>query len=263
MRQLVYDLPTRIFHWLFAGLFVTAFIIAKAIDDDSALYAYHMLSGIVLSSLVLMRVVWGFIGTRHARFQHFALKPVELIQYLKSIVSGEKKKWSGHNPASSWAALIMMFFALGLGLTGYLMTSGGEKEVYEDLHELFANAFLLTAIMHIAGVILHSIRYQDKIAFSMLDGRKQDVEATEVISSTQSFAGIILAVLIATFSVTLINNFNPQNQSLRLFGATLQLGEGEENEGGKEPEKDNDQDENNSVHKQDHDKNDDDEHDDD
>lgn len=77
--KLAYDLPTRIFHWCFALLFVFSFFIAKVIDDDSALYAYHMLSGILMSLLVILRVFWGFVGTRYARFSSFMLHPKDLI----------------------------------------------------------------------------------------------------------------------------------------------------------------------------------------
>ena len=105
MRQhLVYDLPTRIFHWLFAGLFLTAFVIAKTIDDESAIYSWHMLAGLTLSFVVVLRILWGFFGTQHARFSGFALNPMDLLSYFKGILTGEKRRWAGHNPASSWAA---------------------------------------------------------------------------------------------------------------------------------------------------------------
>lgn len=67
----VYDYPTRVFHWLFALLFVIAFTIGTTVDDDSALFLFHMLAGLVLCALVLFRVIWGFVGTKHARFSGF------------------------------------------------------------------------------------------------------------------------------------------------------------------------------------------------
>ena len=112
-RQLVYDLPTRLFHWLFAGLFLTAFVIAKTIDDDSSWFSFHSLAGLTLGFLVILRIVWGIFGTQHARFSNFALNPKDLLAYFKGILSGEKKEMgrtqSGlelgchHNDAfSSW-----------------------------------------------------------------------------------------------------------------------------------------------------------------
>jgi cytochrome b len=161
-NQKVYDLPVRVFHWVFAGLFATAFIVAKTVDDESYVFSYHMMAGMLLTSTVVMRIVWGFWGTRHSRFAAFALNPKDLFSYFKGILSGDKRKWAGHNPASSWAALAMFALVLALGTTGYLMASGGE-ETFEDVHEVFAVAFLVIAAGHVAGVALHTFRHRDAI----------------------------------------------------------------------------------------------------
>jgi len=226
-KQLIYDLPTRVFHWLFAGLFIAAFAIAKTIDDDSPVFSYHMLAGLLLSFVVLLRLVWGFLGTNYARFSSFALHPKDLVSYFFGILSGDKKRWSGHNPASSWAALAMMGLALGLGVTGYLMASG-QNESFEDLHELFANAFLLVVLLHIAGVILHALRLKDGIGMAMLSGQKNNLSSEEGISSARPRVALLLIVLVGSFAMYLANNYNSQSQTLRFFGSTLQLGEAEE-----------------------------------
>lgn len=226
-KQLVYDLVTRIFHWLFAGLFLGAFIIAKAIDDESLTYSYHMLAGIILGFIVLLRVIWGFIGTKHARFSGLVLNPKELIGYLKGIISGDKKRWAGHNPASSWAAIIMMLLALGLGLTGYLMSTG-DKEAWEDIHEVLANSFLLAAILHVAGILLHTVRHKDLIGLSMINGKKNDVPPSDIIPSARPFSGMIFLGLVIVFSINLFKNFDVQTKKLQLFGSTIVLGENEE-----------------------------------
>ncbi len=224
-NKLIYDTPTRLFHWLFAGLFVVAFVIGKTVDDDSTVFSYHMLAGLIMVFIVILRIVWGFIGTKYARFTSFALHPKDLISYFMGLLSGAKRKWAGHNPASSWAAVVMMVFALGLGITGYLMANGNE-EAYEDLHELFANGFLVVAIMHIAGVLLHTIRHKDPIALSMVDGSKGGLSQNdEPILSSKPTVAILFIGLVAAFSIYLISNFNSQSQILHLFGNTLQLGE--------------------------------------
>jgi cytochrome b len=232
-KQLVYDLTTRIFHWLFAGLFVTAFVIAKTIDDDSPVYSYHMLAGLLLSFSVVLRLVWGFVGTKYARFSSFALHPRDLANYFKGIVSGSKRRWAGHNPASSWAALVMMGFALGLGLTGYLMARG-QKEQFEDVHELLANGFLIIVLFHVAGVLLHALRHKDGIALAMLDGQKTELASKDSISGSRPLMALLFVALIASFSMYLLKNFDSKNQSLQLFGNALQLGEAEAGEEGVE-----------------------------
>jgi cytochrome b len=226
-RSLVYDLPTRMFHWLFAGLFLTAFVIAKTIDDESPIYTWHMLAGLTLSFVVILRVAWGFFGTQHARFSGFALNPFDLFKYFKGVFSGDKRKWAGHNPASSWGAIVMMLMALGLGVTGYLMTSGPNKEDFEDIHELLSNGFIIVVIMHVTGIILHTMRFKEMIGLSMVDGKKEDVVAKDTISSAHNTVGILLIASVVAFGLNLFKNYNSETKSLNLFGTTLQLGENE------------------------------------
>lgn len=231
-QQLVYDLPTRLFHWLFAGLFLTAFVITKIFDDDSPVYSYHMLAGLLLGFLVLLRILWGFVGTKHARFSGFALNPKDLIRYFTGILSGDKKRWAGHNPASSWAAVVMMLMALGLGVTGYLMTSGSNKEAFEDVHEILADGFLVVAVLHVAGVVLHTLRLHEMIGLSMIDGKKEAVPKEQTISSSRPVFGIIMIGLVVVFGLHLFKNYDSQTRNLQLFGTTLQLGENEDGQAG-------------------------------
>lgn len=230
-RQLVYDLPTRFFHWFFAGLFLTAFIITKTVDDESPTYAYHMLAGLTLGFLVLLRILWGFFGSKHARFSGFVLNPKDLVHYFMGILTGDKKRWAGHNPASSWAGLVMMVLGLGLAITGYLMTSGGDKEAFEDIHELFANSFIVLVIFHVLGIVVHTIRHKEIIGLSMIDGKKRDISPDETIESSHSVVGFLLVAMVVSFCLVLAKNYNVQAGTLKLFGSTLQLVENEESPG--------------------------------
>lgn len=226
---LVYDLPTRLFHWFFSGLFLLSFVIAKTIDDESLIFSYHMLSGLLLSGLVIWRIAWGIIGSEHARFSGYNLNPIHLKDYFLGILSGSKKRWLGHNPASSWAAITMFTLALGLAITGYLM-SIGNKESFEDIHEFMANTFIVVVVLHVAGVILHSIRHQDAIALSMIDGKKEVSTSSSGIPSSRRFAAIILLGLVMSGGLFLFKHFDSQNRTLTIFGQTLQLGENEEDD---------------------------------
>lgn len=233
MRNLrVYDLPTRAFHWIFAALFVVAFFIGKTVDDDSLTFSYHMLAGMTLSFAVILRIFWGFVGTTHARFSSFALNPADLLQYFKGILSGQGKVWAGHNPASSWVAILMFACALGLGFTGFQMASGG-GEAFEEIHEILAHAFLVLAILHVLGVILHVMKHQDGLAMAMLNGQKNLAETSAAVASRPLVAVLFVAV-IAGYAAYIFNQFDPQNRTLNLFGVHLQLGENEGAEGGGE-----------------------------
>lgn len=221
----VYDWPTRLFHWSFVVLFLSAFFISKVIDDDSPAYAYHMLLGFLLVGTVILRIIWGFIGSKYARFSSFSLKPPELLNYLKNLLLGIKERKLGHNPASAWAAIIMMALAIGLGVTGYLMVTNNNKEFFEDIHELMANAFIIVAIAHVAGVILHSLRHRDGIAFSMIHGQKKPVNGETGIAKSHAGMGLVYIVTLGTLVFYLGSNYNSGTQSLKLFGSTLNLGE--------------------------------------
>ncbi len=149
-----------------------------------------MLSGLLLEGLVIWRILWGFMGSKYARFSEFALNPIDLKNYLIGIFAGSKKRWLGHNPASSWATVTLISLALGLVTTGYLMSTG-KKETFEDTHEFIANMFAIVVVLHIFGVTLHSIQHWDFIALS----------------------------------IYLFNNFDSQKGTLKVFGEYVQLGE--------------------------------------
>jgi cytochrome b len=222
-RTLVYDLPTRLFHLLFGGLFVTAFAIAN-VSEHSAAFPYHMLAGALLAALVLLRVVWGLAGTRYARFSSFELSPARLVDYFRGMLRGDRRTWAGHNPASSWAALVMIALAAGLAVTGVLMINGRER--YEDLHELLANAFLAVALLHVAGVLVHQLRLRDGFPRSMVDGRKQ-AAAADGIARARPVAGLILLATVAGLGIYLLRGFDSTTGTLQAFGTTLSLHEAE------------------------------------
>jgi cytochrome b len=224
-RRVVYDLPLRVFHWLFAGLFVMAFVIAKFIEDKSSLFSWHMIAGLTLGFLILCRLIWGVIGTQHAKFSDFTLSFKSLREYFSEILSKNPRKWVGHNPASSWAAVLMMLCGVGLVTTGVLMTSSSKKEWFEDVHPILAYAFLTLAVLHIAGVILHTLQHRELIGLSMWDGKKTGVSDSEEIRDTQKFVGILLGLAVVLFGFYLNKNYDQRTGKLEVFGLTLQLSE--------------------------------------
>lgn len=236
MRQvLVYDFPTRVFHWLFAGFFVTAFAISNLVDDESAQFSLHMLAGLGMVFVVVLRIIWSLVGTRHARLSDLALNPMQLIAYFKGMFTGGSQRWIGHNPASSWAAVAMIVLALGLGTTGFLMATGGENDAIKEVHELMANAFLVVALLHIAGVVLHVLKHRDHLQAAMVTGRKQALSDDQESVRAVPVAGWALIVLTGLFMGYLVQHYDAPARTLDLFGTTLQLGENEnESEGGSE-----------------------------
>lgn len=222
----VYDSPTRLFHWLFAGLFVTAFAIAKLVDDESPWFTQHMLLGLILFAAATLRVAWGLVGSRHARFSSFPLSPMRLVEYLRDIPSTKGQRYPAHNPASAWAAVTMILLSLGLAVTGYLMATGN-KETFEDIHELLANAFAVVAVAHVAGVALHGLRHRDGIALSMIHGKKESTGAAQPSVGSHRLAAMGMAGVIGLFAFHVYKNYDAGQATASVFGVKLQLGENE------------------------------------
>ena len=227
----VYDLPTRAFHLLFGILFICSFSIGKFVDDESTLYAYHMLSGMIMLFMVTLRVIWGFVGTRYARFSSFNLRMSSLVGYIKNLLGSKTKRELGHNPASSFAAIAMMILTLLMVTTGLLMVNRNAKEFFEEVHELLAFGFLLIVILHIFGVVFHQIRHQDGMLLSMINGKKERIEGQTGITNQAPIALLIFLLLTSLFAVNLFTNFDRQTGKLNLFGQSLQLGEIEDEHG--------------------------------
>ena len=232
-KVLVYDTPTRLFHWLFAGFFITAFAISNLVDDESVRFAWHMLAGLGLLTVVVLRLAWSLVGTRHARLGDLRLNPIQLLAYFRGMFSNEGRRWVGHNPASSWAAVAMVALALGLGTTGLLMASGSGGDSLEEVHELMANAFLVVALLHIAGVLVHVLRHRDGLPAAMVTGRKEVADAAETDVRPVSLAGLAFLLLTALSMAYVLQGYDAQARTLQLFGSTLQLGENEGDEVGK------------------------------
>lgn len=225
-RVLAFDLPVRLFHWIFTILFVTALVIANTVDDDSPTFSYHMMAGMTLGFVLFLRIIWGFIGSTYARFNSFMVKPSQLIGYFKEMFRSSTKRYLNHNPASSIAALVMFICVIGLGLTGYRMTTGAEG--IKDVHEFFAQLFVVTAIAHIIGVVYHQVRHRDGMITSMFDGKKDAVDGQKPIESSRNAAGFIFLLLTIGFIWFLNSNFDSTTRTLDVFGTEILLGEHEE-----------------------------------
>jgi cytochrome b len=151
-RILVWDLPTRLFHWLLVGGVLGAFVIAKATDDHGSVFVLHMALGLVVALMVLLRILWGLVGSRYARFASFSLHPKALQEYLRGALTGRSAPELGHNPAASYATVAMLLLPLASPATGLLLSQGAEAA--EEAHEVLAFSFLVVAATHVLGADL-------------------------------------------------------------------------------------------------------------
>ncbi len=221
---LIWDLPTRIFHWLLAGGFTAAAAIAFLSDEKSGLFPWHAILGLVLGCMVLLRLAWGFIGSRHARFTSFLFGPRSLLDYLKGALQGGGERHIGHNPGSAYAIFAMLGLMLGIAGTGLLLARG--HKAFKEPHELMVYALLAVVAAHLAGVILHTLRHRENITLSMIHGRK-DCDPSQAIDSTRPVSTILFLVLLGAWAFSLVGNYHPTSKTTQLpwLGISLHLGE--------------------------------------
>jgi cytochrome b len=194
----VWDPVVRVGHWVL----VIAFAVAYFIEDETL--QIHSWAGYVVAAYVVVRAIWGFVGSQHARFSDFLFSPVKGLAYLTDLVRKRAPRYLGHSPAGA-----MMVFALLLALSGTVITgmaelalsrgeglfslfleqqvaspqgdgatlsgSEGEREesALKEFHELFANLTLILVGFHIAGVVIASVVHKESLVLAMITGRKR------------------------------------------------------------------------------------------
>ena len=166
---LVWDLPTRTFHWLLVLCFALGYVTGEA---DAWLIA-HALSGYTVLGLVAFRLVWGIVGTRYARFSSFAYGPKQALGYLALAVTGRGRRYLGHNPAGSWAIYALLVLAALSGATGWLAIQDFGGKWLEEVHEAIANAMLAVVLLHIAGVAVSGWLHRENLVRAMIGGTKR------------------------------------------------------------------------------------------
>lgn len=168
----VWDLPVRVFHW---GL-VAAFAVAWLTAEESG--RVHRAAGYVVAGLVAFRMIWGLVGSRHARFADFIYRPSTVFAFLKDTVALRARRYLGHNPAGG-AMVIALLLAIGVVTsTGIMMTTDafwGVRWVRES-HEIAANLTLALVILHIAGVAFASFEHRENLVRGMVTGRKRPLD---------------------------------------------------------------------------------------
>lgn len=191
----VWDLAVRLFHWSLVVFFTVAYLTA----EESA--QWHAYSGYVVTGLVAFRIVWGFIGTKYARFSSFVFGPQVVRHYLVSMLSDHPRRYLGHNPAGG-AMVVALLLSLSLccwtGLVAYGKDGQGplahtgpavisvahahgdegeddgqDEELWEEIHEVLSNMTLLLIGLHLFGVAYSSQLHRENLVRAMIQGRKE------------------------------------------------------------------------------------------
>jgi cytochrome b len=209
-KSYIWSTTNRVIHILLIVTFAITYILA---DDDYL--RYHATFAILFGLVVLFRIVWGFIGPKYSKFKDFNFKLSELKEYLMSPFSNIKQH-IGHNPASSWAIILMFLFGFLAILSGMLAfgaehhhgvfaymysESFKEMEIFEEIHEVSANALVAVIVVHIIGALIDKYIKGNDAINSMIDGYKITIGdySIKINIFQKIFSLISLIVFIAIF----------------------------------------------------------------
>ena len=205
-RTLIWDLPTRLFHWTLAGSFAMAWLTS----DSDQWRAIHVFAGYLMLGLVGFRLVWGFAGSHFSRFASFWFGPQEAFDYLRQVTKGHAPRHVGHNPTGSLAIYGLLALSVLVGLTGILTLgadeqqglaagwfSYGQARLLKELHELGATAMLLVVMGHITGVVVESVLHKENLARSMVTGLKMTEAGTPTTTKRPVVAIVMLVAMLA------------------------------------------------------------------
>ena len=184
----VWDPFVRLFHWTL----VVGFTIAYLSGDDAG--TIHEWSGYAVLGLVSARTVWGFIGTRYARFADFVCRPSTVRRYVISLLTGHPQRYLGHNPLGGMMVVALLVMLALVSVTGILALepspvsavavvataqANGEDERDDgdgwisEVHEALAEFTLVLVMIHIAGVLIGSLLERENLVAAMITGRKR------------------------------------------------------------------------------------------
>jgi len=182
-RLLVWDLPTRLFHWLLVA--AVLFALATGLFAPKWWDGPHMIAGYVVAGLLLFRAIWAFLGSGYSRIASFTYSPRQTIDHLAGLLRRRPGHFIGHNPSGA-AMILALFAALCLLVaTGFMVQGGVEKQgplaaflpyafgmTVRSLHKLIALLLLAMIALHLAGVLAGSLVFKERLISAMIHGRK-------------------------------------------------------------------------------------------
>jgi cytochrome b len=179
----VWDPLVRTVHWLLVVAFFTAYVVEP---EDGPI---HVLAGYTVLSLVLIRLVWGFVGSEHARFSDFVRRPSVVLRYLADTARFRAKRYLGHSPGGGAMVVVLLIALLATTVSGLMVYGADEhagplaswmagvsdqaEHALEEVHEMMANVTLALVVLHVIGVAVASLSHRENLVRSMFTGRKR------------------------------------------------------------------------------------------
>jgi cytochrome b len=202
----VWDIFVRLFHWALVGTIIVQYVSAESNK------IIHKNTGYLIVCLVLLRIIWGLLGPKYARFSDFLYRPSMIIQYLSGLIRGKPKRYLGHNPAGGLMVFVMLITLTVTAFTGLKAIGSkghgpfadkgyqivrqaladmdddeahsgnerknrslnGKNEFWGEFHEAMTGFLLFLIIVHICGVIISSRIHRENLIWAMITGEKRN-----------------------------------------------------------------------------------------
>lgn len=207
----VWDLPTRLFHWLTVVLIAAAYVTWRLNWMDC-----HVYVGETLLALLLFRLAWGFIGSDTARFSHFLAPPGAALRHLANAFRREPDTQVGHNAAGGWMVLLLLALLLGQVLTGIIdnndVADAGPltdimpawlSNLIDDLHTWLWDALLVAIALHLLAIAFYAAAKGHNLLRPMVTGRKSCPQGTRTPRLTSPVRALLLLAGSAAVAVLL------------------------------------------------------------
>jgi cytochrome b len=196
-QVMVWDLPVRVFHWLMVLCFTGAYLTAESERWRLA----HVTLGYTMAALVVFRLFWGLVGTRHARFSSFVRGPRAVMRYVGSLLRGHPEHFAGHNPAGAIAIVALLALTLGVTASGWVTYNEIAGDWLEEVHEAAANIMLAIIGVHLAGVLAGSWMHKENLVRSMISGRKQGTPQEGIRNAWRTVGALMLVAVLGFWTL--------------------------------------------------------------
>lgn len=209
-KRLVWDLPLRLFHWLLVLCVTGSYVTAKAGFNWTRV---HFWLGYITLGLVAFRIIWGFVGPRHARFVNFITGPSRLLAYVRNLLRRDAPPYMGHNPLGGLVVILMLLMLGAQAISGLFLidntevwtapyfpaVSGETSSALGTFHRLNFDVLLWVIALHVLAITYYRVYKRQNLVTPMITGKKpaQLVPAQEAISHSQLLKALIVAALCA------------------------------------------------------------------
>jgi cytochrome b len=210
----VWDAPTRVFHWLAAAMVAAAYVTARLNWLD-----WHARIGEALLALVFFRLLWGCFGSETARFSHFLGSPAVAWRHLRHVFRHEADLQVGHNPAGAWMVVLLLALLLGETLSGLYVNNdvadagpltqwvpASIANAITVVHAILWDVLLAAVVLHVLAIVLYAAAKGHNLLRPMLTGRKPlpaSVRAPRLASVIRALllllVGVVAVVLLTTY----------------------------------------------------------------